>query len=100
VSDTRPPPFLALYRLNDGMICTINIAEFEDPGPWGIVLADVIQHLTNGYEGRGFPKEAVRAYILSVLHRELSTPTSEACAVNGAWTEDGFVPVLAGEGEA
>jgi len=98
VSGTRPTPFLALYRHDDGMICTFNAAEFEDPGPWGIVLADVIQHITNGYAGRGFPREVVRAYILSVLDRELSSPTSEAQVVVS--TDSGFVPVLAGEGEA
>lgn len=96
----KQPPFLALFREGEGMICTFNLSEFEDPGPWGIVLADIVQHITNGYEKRGFPREAVRAYILSVLDAELSKPTSDAQEVKGAWTPEGFMPLVAGEGEA
>ncbi len=96
----KPLPFLTLSRDAGGMLCTLNVAEFDEPACWGIVLSDIVQHLVNGYASRGLSPDMVRSRIVFMLSEELAKPTSRAHEVEGEWTADGFVPLLAGEGEA
>ena len=94
-------PFLVLTRENDNaMMCMANTGMFSEPGVWGIILADVVQHLINAYEDAGLSRDAVRSQIVRVLDAELSNPSDTAYRVAGTWANGEFVPHLAGEGEA
>lgn len=94
-------PILALYRgPNEGLVCALNLSAFNEPGVWGIALADVVQHLAKAYGQRGMDPAIIRSEIVRVLDAELSRPTDEVYLSDGVWTEDGLVPYSAGKGEA
>jgi hypothetical protein len=59
-----------------------------------------VQHLVNAYEESGKNREQVRDIIVRVLDTELAHPSDTALRVPGTWTDEGFVPHGAGEGEA
>ena len=48
---------------------------WDDPGPWGILLADLARHLANAYAARGVAEEKTLARIKSAFDAEWSTPT-------------------------
>jgi hypothetical protein len=51
---------------------------WEDPGAWGIVLADVIRHLANAYkESQGLDIEETVRRILALQMAEFDSPTDE-----------------------
>ena len=101
-------PLLSIFLEDNGMICLLNTNEFDDPAYWGMVLADIVGHIVNGYEKQGLSRAVVRSRVIFALSEELEKPTSEelekptseAREIEGEWTPAGFVPVLAGEGEA
>jgi hypothetical protein len=98
---TKLVPFLALCKHPDGtMLCMAATDEFPEPGVWGVILGDVVQHLVNAYEDSGKNREQVREILLRVLDAELAHPSDKAVRVPGTWTDEGFVPHGAGEGEA
>ena len=96
----RSPPFLSLSRDTDGILCVFDPAAFEEPACWGVVLAEVVEHIASGYEKKGASRLFARSRILFMLSEELAKPARLAHAVEGEWTPAGFVPLLSGKGEA
>jgi hypothetical protein len=85
-------PCLVVYNNPEqGLVVMVNQNEFEAPGIWGIVLADVIQHLTNAYTKDGMAGAEVRSSILELLIAELTEPTDKAQRLEGEWTDEGFL---------
>ena len=68
----------------------MNLDEFETPGIWGIVVADVVKHLVNAYTGRGFAPQAVHAEIVHFLMVELENPSDKALDITNdfEWGEE------------
>lgn len=84
-------PCLVLFNDPDkGLVCMLNNNEFETPGIWGIVLADVVQHIVNAYVKDGMGGREVRADIIQMLTSELSAPTAKAQRVEPEWQDGGF----------
>lgn len=84
-------PCLVVYNHpENGLVCMIDNNEFETPGIWGIVLADVVQHLANAYAKDGMSGQAARQDIVHFLLAELGNPTDKAQAADAQWHEDGF----------
>lgn len=84
-------PCLVLF--NDpakGLVCMLNNNEFETPGVWGIVLADVVQHVVNAYVKDGMSAREVRADVIQMLTAELDRPTAKAERVEPEWRDQGF----------
>jgi hypothetical protein len=96
MSDTQPEverihPCLVLFNNPEqGLVCMVNNDEFETPGIWGIVLADVVQHIVNAYVKDGMSGQAVRSDIINYLMTELDTPTAKAQRVDAEWHDEGF----------
>jgi|LauGreDrversion4_2_1035121.scaffolds.fasta_scaffold222307_5 hypothetical protein len=89
---TRVHPFLAAFRNPDGaMVVMVDNNEFDAPGIWGIVVADIVQHVVNAYVRDGFGGREVRESILEMLISELENPSEKARGLDGEWTEEGFV---------
>lgn len=83
-------PCLVLFNGPDGLVCMLNNNEFDTPGIWGIVLADVVQHLVNAYTRDGMSGLAVRQDIVTLLMTELDKPTAKAQRVEADWGDIGF----------
>ena len=88
-------PCLVVYNNPEQwLVVMVNQNEFEAPGIWGIVLADVIQHLTNAYTKDGMTGAEVRSSILELLIAELTEPTDKAQRLEGEWTDEGFLAAV------
>jgi hypothetical protein len=85
-------PCLVIYNNPEqGLVVMVNHNEFEQPGVWGIVLADAIQHITNAYAAQGMLGPEVRRNIVELLLSELEEPTDKAQRLDGEWTDEGFI---------
>lgn len=62
--------------LHDPLLDDVN----PDPGPWGIIIADLIRHLESTFQN----PTVIRKRILRVLAEELQEPTS---AIAGSYQE-------------
>ena len=84
-------PFLVAFNNPEqGLVVMVDNNEFDSPGIWGIVLADIVQHLVNAYTKDGMSGQAARAEIITYLQMELNAPTDKAQRLDGEWTEQGF----------
>lgn len=84
-------PCLVLFNDPDkGLVCMVDNNEFETPAIWGIVVADVVQHIVNAYVKDGMAAREVRNDIIHMLMAELNTPTSKAERVEPEWHDEGF----------
>lgn len=100
-SKTPLDPFLALFiDPSGGTVCAVQLSAVENPGAWGIVLGDIIQHIVNAYTRRGHHPDRIRAEVLQTLALELAHPSEKAVGQEMEWTPDGLLPYGAGEGEA
>ena len=85
-------PFLVAFNNPEqGLVVMVNNNEFDSPGIWGIVLADIVQHLVNAYVRDGMSGPEVREEIEMYLRMELEAPTDKAQRVDGEWTDQGFM---------
>ena len=90
-------PFLVAFNNPEqGLVVMVNNNEFDSPGIWGIVLADIVQHLVNAYTKDGMSGQAARDEIITYLQMELNAPTDKAHRVDGEWTDQGFVAEISG----
>jgi hypothetical protein len=97
---TKVHPFLAAFRNPDGdMVVMVDNNEFDAPGIWGIVVADIVQHVVNAYVRDGMSGREVRESILEMLISELENPSEKAQGLDGNWTDEGFVAALREEDE-
>ena len=85
------PFLLAFNNPEQGLVVMVNNNEFDSPGIWGIVLADIVQHLVNAYTTDGMSGQAAREEIVTYLQMELNAPTDKAHRVDGEWTDQGFM---------
>lgn len=85
------PCLVAYNNPEEGLVVMLDNNEFDTPAIWGIVLADIVQHLVNAYVKDGMSAREVRADIVHMLNAELSTPTAKAERKDAAFTEEGFV---------
>ena len=90
-------PFLVAFNNPaQGLVVMVDNNEFDSPGIWGLVLADVVQHLVNAYTKEGMSGQAARAEIITYLQMELNAPTDKAQRLDGEWTDQGFVAEISG----
>lgn len=85
------PCLTAYNHPENGLVVMLDNNEFETPAIWGIVLADVIQHLVNAYVKDGMSGREVRADIVQMLNAELSMPTSKAERRDAKFVDGGFI---------
>lgn len=76
---------LTVVELEDNKLqIRVAAAVYEDPGMWGIVLADALQNivlsmLKSGItlNGMALSDREIRSRILEIFHKEIAQPTSE-----------------------
>ena len=80
-------PVLVIQRDDDGhVVVAIDTQAFDTPAVWGIIVADLAQHIANAYEQDGLSGAAVLAEIRQILLAELGSPTDKARALQ--WETD------------
>lgn len=64
-----------------GLIVALDNTAFELPAAWGIVIADLVQHVANAYQQDGYAGRAVLDEVRAIVRAELERPTDkpEAC---------------------
>jgi hypothetical protein len=74
------PLLLALARdpETEGVVVMLDPTSFEHPGAWGIVIADLVQHVANAYAQDGLAAAPVLAEIRRIVLAELDAPTDKA----------------------
>ena len=85
------PCLVAYNHPENGLVVMLDNNEFETPAIWGIVLADVVQHLVNAYVKDGMSAREVRADIVQMLFAELDAPTSKAERRDARFVDGGFI---------
>ena len=84
------PCLVAYNNPEEGLVVMVNNNEFETPGIWGIVVADIVQHIANAYASDGMAGPAARSEIIHYLLAELEKPTAKASRVDAEWEDEGF----------
>ena len=84
------PCLVVFNNPEEGLVVMVDNNEFETPGIWGIVTADIVQHIANAYARDGMSGLAARQEIIHHLMVELDKPTARANMVDPEWHEDGF----------
>jgi hypothetical protein len=84
-------PCLVVYNNpEEGLVVMLDNNEFDTPAIWGIVVADIVQHLVNAYVKDGMSARETREEILSMFLAEVQKPTAKAHRVDAEWEEEGF----------
>jgi hypothetical protein len=68
---------LRVWLVNNKLRVVITPNLWNDPAPWGLLLADMVRHLANAYKERGFDRDEIVRRIKNVLDVEWDAPTSE-----------------------
>jgi hypothetical protein len=84
------PCLVAYNNPEEGLVVMVDNNQFETPGIWGIVVADIIQHIVNAYTADGMAGPAVRTELIHYLLSELEKPTAKAHRVDAEWEDEGF----------
>jgi len=73
------PLLLALARDPEtgGVVVMLDPTSFAHPGAWGIVIADLVQHVANAYAQDGMAAAPVLAEIRRIVLAELDAPTDK-----------------------
>ena len=82
------PLLLAMARDPEtgGVVVMLDSTAFAHPGMWGIVIADLVQHVANAYVQDGMAAAPVLAEIRTIVLAELASPTDKAKPVR--WETD------------
>jgi len=82
--DENAIQMLSAWIAEQGLHCTLNVGMWDgighdEPKAWGILLADVIRHVSNAIcESKGQAAEQTLLEIFDSLRNELNDPTSPA----------------------
>jgi hypothetical protein len=79
VKDPDSTELLRAWVIDQALHCTLNSGAFEDPATWGVLLADLMQHLADALkeqEGRD-PAQTLQS-IRAALEAELNAPNDPA----------------------
>ena len=71
------PVMIVLRREEGGLLIAMDTSAFEDPAAWGVVIADLVQHVANAYAQDGLHGGAVQESIRTVVLKELDAPTEK-----------------------
>ena len=76
LSDPKARELARIWAASGQQHVSLRIGLWPDPGSWGIMLADLVMHITNAYVQDGSPDAGVvTARILEVFNSEIEQPT-------------------------
>ena len=65
-----------LWVLNSAAHVSLRVGVWNDPGTWGIMLADLARHVANAYaQDKGLDRTETLGRIRLILAAELNSPT-------------------------
>jgi hypothetical protein len=80
-NDTRSMELARVWFIDGSARVVISPNLWADPAPWGILLADMVQHLGNAYEAQGKKRSEAISRILEAFDAERGHPTSSVTPV-------------------
>jgi len=76
LADSESQEIMRAWVANGGLVCSFRPTIWEDPGNWGIALADLARHVANAmHEHRGDDPAGTTKRIQEVFNAELEAPT-------------------------
>lgn len=67
-----------VWTNDEGAYVSVATGVYEEPGVWGIVLADLVRHVANAYEqAEGLDRAEVIQQIMALFAAEWDAPTDE-----------------------
>jgi len=76
--DPKSGEMLRAWIANGGLHCSLNPNVWDNPGHWGILLADLARHVANAtHESSAADKSATIERIRAAFAAELDAPTDE-----------------------
>jgi hypothetical protein len=79
IEDPEAFEIIRVWVSHEGRHVILRFDACDDPGAWGIVLADLMRHLSNAYEqGLGLDRKATFDQIKAVFQAEIDSPTDNA----------------------
>jgi hypothetical protein len=77
-SDPHATELLRAWVIDQAVHCTLNCGAFEDSATWGILLADLIQHVADAlHEQEGRDRGTTIKTIRAALDQALDAPSQE-----------------------
>lgn len=72
--DDESVELLRVFAKSEGQEFTINV-RYKDPAAWGLLMADLLHHLSAAYEQKGHDPDGVFRSILQAFRAELEEST-------------------------
>lgn len=76
--DSRGMELIRVWIIDGKPTFAITPNLWDDPAPWGLMLADIVRHLGNAYSMQGKDREATMKRIKELFDVEWNNPTSQA----------------------
>ena len=77
-SDPNSVEMLRVWIAHEGQHVSLRVDVWDDPAYWGVMLADLIRHITNAYHQQyGVDRDQILARIRAHLDAEFESPTDE-----------------------
>ena len=74
--DDKSLEIARLWVIENAAHVSLRVGIWEDPGTWGIMLADLARHVANAYaQDEGLDREETLGRIRTVLAAEMKSPT-------------------------
>jgi len=78
-------PFLAAYKGEHGEVyVALDLGAFSCVTSWGLVIADLVQHVAKAAAENGSDEQLVRTMLIQTVTNEMTSPTDKAEVVE--WT--------------
>lgn len=72
------PILMVLRRAeSEGLLTAMDTTAFDNPGAWGVIIADLVQHVANAYAQDGMHAGTVHDLVRGVVLKELDAPTEK-----------------------
>jgi uncharacterized protein (DUF2267 family) len=76
LSDPEATEIARVWVAHQGQHVSLRVGLWKEPESWGIVLADLVQHIANAYvQENHLDREHVVASIFKLIQAELARPT-------------------------
>jgi len=76
VAQPKSVEILRVWAVPDGPQQVTLITQWDDPGMWGLMLADIARHVAEAYARRGVDRERALARVKELFDAEWSGPTT------------------------
>lgn len=69
-------PVLIVSEMDGGSVeVRIDTSSYPDPGVWGVIIADLVEHVANAYAHSGHDRKQVLTEVRTIVLKEMVNPT-------------------------